>query len=304
MSVSGGSDLRESVRRHFASIAVAADLRRAEGMPLPLPAARADLLGYSGEEIDALPQGAYMGLGCGNPLAVARPRPGETLIDLGSGGGIDCFLASARVGATGNVVGIDMAIEMAYKARANARSGDYANVAFWLALMEHLPLADKSVDVVISNCVINLSPDKPSIFHEAFRVLKARGRLAITDIVAVRPLPSKLRDDLNVYCGCVGGAVSVKGNRRLLHEAGFRNVRVDVKNESAGLIASWFPGSGFEEYVRSATITAMKAQPYRAPHAAGQWNRQFASSQGESEDGPRDGQRGSGPQEASGQLAH
>jgi arsenite methyltransferase len=257
----GGSSLRESVRNHFAGIAAAAGagvLRDRQGLPAPLPLSDAASLGYSAQELESLPDGAYMGLGCGNPVALADLRQGATVVDLGSGGGIDCFLASPRVGPHGTVIGIDMGIEMVRNARAYARSGGYSNVEFLLALMERLPLAGRSVDVVISNCTVNLSPEKELVFGEAFRVLKQNGRLALTDIVAIRRLPSGLRDNLNAYCGCIGGAVSARKNRQLLRDAGFTNVSVDMKPESARLIATWFPGSGFEEYVRAATITAVK----------------------------------------------
>ncbi len=261
MTEEGNDLLRESVRSRYGSIAGAGgsccggdsccgatpDLRE-----------HAEKLGYSADDMDLLPEGADMGLGCGNPHAIANLREGETVLDLGSGGGLDCFLASPRVGQTGRVIGVDMTPEMVQKARANARNSGYTNVEFRLGEIEYLPVADSSVDVILSNCVINLSPDKESVFKEAFRVLKLGGRLAISDVVAVKPLPAGVKQDPDTYCGCVGGAAAVNDIERMLFDSGFAEVRVDVKDDSANLIADWFPGTGYEEWVRSALITAVK----------------------------------------------
>ncbi|HOE09795.1 MAG TPA: arsenite methyltransferase [bacterium] len=215
-------------------------------------------LGYSEQEINSTPQGANMGLGCGNPQAIANLKPGETVLDLGCGGGFDCFLAARQVGETGKVIGIDMTPDMISKARANAKEGRFTNVEFRLGEIEHLPVADDSVDVIISNCVINLSPDKLQVYREAFRVLRTGGRLAISDVVAIRDLPDEIKSDLDVHSGCVAGAISVADIERMLSATGFSQVRIDIKHESQEFIKDWFPGSGIEDYVRSATVEARK----------------------------------------------
>ncbi|MGD9497588.1 MAG: arsenite methyltransferase [Armatimonadota bacterium] len=217
-------------------------------------------LGYSEEELAAVPEGANLGLGCGNPQAVAALRPGETVLDLGSGGGFDCFLAARRVGPEGRVIGVDMTPEMVHQARANARRGGYANVEFRLGEIEHLPVADGSVDVIISNCVINLSPDKPVVYREAFRVLRPGGRIAISDVVrsSEAELPAALRDDPALLSGCVAGAASVGEVEQMLREAGFAQIRVATNAASREYIKQWAPGRGIEDYVISAVIEAVK----------------------------------------------
>src|ERR1044071_6491721 len=160
-------------------------------------------MGYTEEDLENAPEGADLGLGCGNPQAIAALRPGETVLDLGSGAGFDCFLAAKRVGRTGRVIGVDMTPEMVTKARDNARRVSAANVDFRLGEIEHLPVPDESVDVIISNCVINLSPDKGAVFREAFRVLKSGGRLAISDVIASRPMPPGVVKNLEAYTGCI-----------------------------------------------------------------------------------------------------
>ncbi len=199
-----------------------------------------------------------MGLGCGNPQAIAALKPGEAVLDLGSGGGVDCFLVAKQVGPSGRVIGVDMTPEMISRARANAAKAAYANVEFRLGEIEHLPLADSSVDVVISNCVVNLSPDKPGVYREVFRVLRPGGRVAISDVVATVPMPEELRRDLALLSGCVAGAATVTELERTLTEIGFQSVRIQPKEESRQFIRDWAPGRGIEQYVVSATIEAVK----------------------------------------------
>jgi arsenite methyltransferase len=199
-----------------------------------------------------------MGLGCGNPRAIAALRPGEVVLDLGSGGGFDAFLAAREVGDKGRVIGVDMTPEMLSKAQRNAEQGQFNNVEFRLGEIENLPVADASVDVIISNCVINLSPDKPRVFREAWRVLKPGGRLAISDVVASTELPASMRDDPYLHSACVAGASLVGELESWLADAGFTEIRIRPKDESRQFIRDWVPGSGVEDYVVSATIEAIK----------------------------------------------
>ncbi len=184
-------------------------------------------IGYKEEDLTSVPDGANLGLGCGNPVALASLRPGEIVLDLGSGAGFDCFLAARRVGKTGHVIGVDMTPEMLATARENARKGGCPNVEFRLGEIEHLPVADTSVDVILSNCVINLSPDKLQVFREAFRVLKPSGRLMISDTVLVPPLPEFLQQSVAAYVGCVSGAMQKEEYIRAVEAAGFRKVAIE-----------------------------------------------------------------------------
>jgi SAM-dependent methyltransferase len=183
-------------------------------------------IGYSPEEMQAVPEGANLGLGCGNPVALASLKEGETVLDLGSGAGFDAFLASRSVGNSGRVIGVDMTPEMVDKARGNARKGGYGNVEFRLGEIENLPVADRTVDIIISNCVINLSPDKDRVFREAFRVLKPGGRLMVSDIVLLNRLPAALIESIEAYVGCVAGAVMKEDYLRAIREAGFEDINI------------------------------------------------------------------------------
>jgi SAM-dependent methyltransferase len=205
-----------------------------------------------------VPEGANLGLGCGNPQAIAGLKPGETVLDLGSGGGFDCFLAAEQVGPTGKVIGVDMTGEMIERARENAKKAATANVEFRLGEIEHLPVADAAVDVILSNCVVNLSPDKPAVFRDAFRVLKRGGRLAISDIVATAPLPEDVRSNLELHVGCMAGAATIDELRSMLTEAGFAEIRITPQEESRALLREWLPDSHLEDYVVSATIEAVR----------------------------------------------
>jgi len=183
-------------------------------------------IGYTEEELKAVPKGANLGLGCGNPVALASLTEGETVLDLGSGAGFDCFLAAGKVGENGRVIGVDMTPEMIEKARENARKSDYANVEFRLGEIENLPVADSSVDIVISNCVINLAPDKRRVFKEAFRVLKPGGRLMISDMVLLKELPDFIKSSIEAYIGCLSGALMRDEYIRAVKAAGFQEVRI------------------------------------------------------------------------------
>ena len=215
-------------------------------------------MGYSAEELAAVPEGANLGLGCGNPQAIAALKPGEVVVDLGSGAGFDCFLAARQVGDAGHVIGVDMTHEMLKKARDNAARIGAANVEFRRGELEHLPVADQTADVVISNCVINLVPDKEQVFREAFRVLRPGGRLAVADIVNTAPLSAELRADPTLLCGCIAGAAPAERIEGWLAGAGFVDVRVTPKPESRDLVRSWAPGRNLEDHVVSAMVEARK----------------------------------------------
>jgi SAM-dependent methyltransferase len=246
--------VRAAVREQYGSVARSGCAPSCCG-----PGASASLaLGYSADDLAAVPDGANMGLGCGNPQAIAALRAGETVLDLGAGGGFDCFLAAKQVGAAGRVIGVDMTADMVAKARANALKVGARNVDFRLGEIEHLPVADGTVDVILSNCVINLSPDKAAVFVDAFRVLKPGGRLAISDVVALQPLPEALSQDVAALTGCVAGAAHIDDVRSMLRDAGFEGIEVRIKEETREAIRAWMPGSGIEEYVTSATIQATK----------------------------------------------
>lgn len=219
----------------------------------------AKTIGYSDDELAVVPAGANPGLGCGNPQAIASIRSGETVLDLGSGAGFDCFLAARQVGEAGRVIGVDMTPQMLAKARENARTGGWQNVEFRLGEIEHLPVADQSVDVIISNCVINLSPEKHLVFREAFRVLKPGGRLAFSDIVTSAVLPLDVQKDLALYAGCIAGAATIPELNTMLADAGFAEINITPK-DSRELLETWGTDTQLEDVVFSANIQAVRPQ--------------------------------------------
>ena len=262
MTLETNDDIRNTIRDHYGKVAEsAAGVGCAPGCCSPGTTIKSSSLGYSAEDLASVPEGADMGLGCGNPQAIAALRPGETVLDLGSGGGFDCFLAAKQVGMQGSVIGVDMTAQMVAKARDNARRVGATNVEFRLGEIEHLPLADNTVDVILSNCVINLSPNKPDVFREAFRVLKAGGRLAISDVVATTPIPAHFSTSAAALSGCIGGAIDAAELEAMLREAGFDAIRLQPREESRAFIKDWMPGSGIENYIVSATIEAKKPGP-------------------------------------------
>lgn len=216
------------------------------------------ILGYSQKNVSSVPEGANMGLGCGNPQAIAKIQPGEMVLDLGSGAGFDCFLAARQVGDSGHVIGVDMTPEMISKARANAVKGAYPNVEFRLGEIENLPIADETIDVIISNCVINLSPDKPRVFSESYRTLKKGGRLAISDVVAFVELPEEVQRDMALYSGCIAGAAHISEIKKMLKDAGFDQISIAPKDESKSFIQNWAPDIPVTDYIVSASIEAKK----------------------------------------------
>ncbi len=213
--------ITEAVKNKYGSVAKSGLSSRHEGVK-----AVAEAFGYTTEELASIPAEANMGLSCGNPTAFATLREGETVVDLGSGGGLDVLLAARKVGPKGTAIGIDMTPEMIALARANAEKSGLANIEYHLATIDSLPLADASADCVISNCVINLAPDKPAVFREIARVLKPGGRLAVSDIALKRELPAELGDDLMAYVGCIAGAILIDDYRRMLRDAGFAHVEI------------------------------------------------------------------------------
>lgn len=246
--------VREEVRRRYGATA--------SGEPVSdskcCTSTGAAALGYSAEQTAAVPEAANLGLGCGNPLAIASLKEGQVVLDLGSGAGFDCFLAARAVGKSGKIIGVDMTHEMLDKARENARKNGFTNVEFRLGEIEALPIADNSVDVIISNCVINLSPEKQRVFNESFRVLKSGGRLAIADMVATAPLPDDIKADWAAYTGCMAGASEIGELERMLTAAGFKDIKIAPKDSSRYFIREWLPAKGVEDYLVSATIEGSK----------------------------------------------
>lgn len=250
-------ELREAVSARYGRIAEGYE-DSCCGAPTDKAADAAIRMGYAQEDVEGIPEGANMGLGCGNPQAIANLKKGETVVDLGSGGGFDCFLSARAVGETGQVIGVDMTPVMIRKARANAEKLNATNVQFRLGEIEYPPIADNTADVIISNCVINLSPDQPQVYREAFRILKSGGRLAISDMVASQPLTDEIRNDLAKYTGCMAGAPVLDDLKNMLKEAGFTNIKITPKDESRSFIKDWSPDISVDEYVLSANIEATK----------------------------------------------
>ena len=247
--------VREEVRRRYGATARGESSACGDGC---CTSTTANVLGYSAEQSAIAPEAANLGLGCGNPLAIASLQHGQTVLDLGSGSGFDCFLAARAVGPTGRVIGVDMTPDMLTKARANAKKNGFSNVEFRLGEIEALPVADESVDVIISNCVINLSPEKQRVFSEALRVLKPRGRLAVADMVATATLPNDVKEDWAAYTGCMAGASQITEIEEMLREAGFEKIKIAPKEASRSFIREWLPGKRIEDYLVSATIEAVK----------------------------------------------
>jgi SAM-dependent methyltransferase len=292
-TVDDGERVREVVRSGYGAIAERGGWSATQGEPAAgccgpssggaggccgpanfSPEALAAAIGYSDTDLAATPEGANMGLSCGNPTAIASLRPGEVVLDLGAGGGFDCFVAGPKVGAAGRVIGVDMTAQMISKARANAQSyrdqTGLDNVEFRLGEIEHLPVEDASVDVVISNCVLNLSPDKAQVWREIARVLKPGGRVAVSDLALLRPLPESVRADLEQLVGCVAGAVLVDETRALAEAAGLTGIEMASKPQYIKAMEDWqdplyraligkLPaGSGASDFITSLDVTARK----------------------------------------------
>lgn len=215
-------------------------------------------LGYSKEDLTAVPEGSNLGLGCGSPKTIAGIKKGETIIDLGSGGGFDCFLAAKEVGHKGHVIGVDMTPEMISRSRQNLEKIKTDNVEFRLGEIEHLPVEDNIADLIISNCVINLSPAKQQVYNDAFRVLKKGGRIAISDIIALKPLPDDVKNDLALVSACIGGAATIQETEKMLENSGFGRIKITTQKVSQALVDEWLPNSRAREFVAPAYIEAEK----------------------------------------------
>lgn len=257
-------EVRESIRKNYASVALKGSSGGCCSSGCGCSSMTTDIndasmrIGYSDDDISNVPTESNMGLGCGNPVAIASLKKGETVLDLGSGGGFDCFLARRQVGETGLVIGVDMTPEMIKLARENAVKSGYSNVEFRLGEIEHLPVADASVDIIISNCVINLSVDKEQVYKDAYRVLKTGGRLSISDVVAIAKLPENMKQDLELVAYCIGGAEYIEDLKAMMQNAGFLNIRMMPKDNSKEIVNSWFPGRNIGDYVASYIIEAEK----------------------------------------------
>ena len=270
MKEQSSDTIRQLVREHYGKVAVGTgcgcgtELKTGCGSPgVQISDSTGKALGYSNEDYASVVEGANLNLGCGNPVAISKLKKGQTVLDLGCGGGFDSFLAAKAVGPQGRVIGVDMTAEMLTKARENAKKMKADNVSFRLGEIEHLPVADSTVDVILSNCVVNLSPDKKSVWRDAFRVLRPGGRLAISDVVATAEIPEPMKKQAALLTGCVAGAESVENIEAQLRKVGFENISISIKPESKQFFQHWFPDSGAEHYVASANIQARK--PKHAP---------------------------------------
>jgi arsenite methyltransferase len=269
------NDHKESIRKqvsdHYARVAEQGEniCRGVRGVccgQSPINISSSDLasgVGYTAREIGQIPAEANLGLGCGNPLVISGIKEGETVLDLGCGAGLDSLLAARWVGEKGHVIGVDLTEEVIRKARENARLSGYKNVEFRFGEIERLPIPDNSIDVIMSNCAINLSPDKRRVYAEAFRVLRPGGRLGIFDVVATAPLPDEIKTDLSAYINCVAGAAPVDELKNIMRATGFESIKIDLKEKSREFIREWMPGKGAEKYVVSAAITAAKPRGAR-----------------------------------------
>lgn len=260
-------DIRNKVRDTYAKVAEASNNSEATGIASSCCGVSDDIdintlnslrLGYSDDDLANVPDGADMGLGCGNPRAIAGLSVGEIVVDLGSGGGFDAFLAAREVGESGTVIGVDMTPTMISKARNNAEKANFESVEFRLGEIEYLPIADDTADVIISNCVINLSPNKGRVFSEAFRILKSGGRLAISDVVASCEMPEEMKNDLELYSGCMSGASLIHELESFMADAGFNEIKITPKDETKDFIKDWAPETNVTDYVVSAHIEAIK----------------------------------------------
>lgn len=256
--IAAGSDVRAVVREKYGAVADGTQNSCGCCAPGDVDAVMLQL-GYTKEQAAALPEGANLGLGCGNPLAHASLKAGEVVLDLGSGAGIDCFLSAREVGPTGRVIGVDMTASMIERARANAAKANLPNVEFRLGEIEHLPVADAQVDVIISNCVVNLSPDKPQVFREAFRALKSGGRLMLSDLVLTRPLSAEMQNSVSLYVGCVAGASLETDYLRMISEAGFANVEVQQRGSYTVGMETLAEGSVEREAFESVVSVKVRA---------------------------------------------
>ncbi|KUO53618.1 MAG: arsenite S-adenosylmethyltransferase [Desulfitibacter sp. BRH_c19] len=257
-------DIRDFIRKNYAEIAQKGSEGgccsggcTCSGAPVDINATSIKI-GYTEGDLSNVPTEANMGLGCGNPISIASLKEGEVVLDLGSGGGFDCFLARKQVGETGQVIGVDMTPDMIKLARKNAEQSAYTNIEFRLGEIEHLPVANSSVDVIISNCVINLSLDKKKVFKEAFRVLKPGGRLSISDVVATAQLPQNIKQDLALIASCIGGAEYVEDIKTMLQNVGFKDIQMTPKDNSREIVKSWAPDKNIEDFVASYIIEAVK----------------------------------------------
>lgn len=252
-------DKKEIVRKRYSEIATSScgcgccessNLHNTQDIALKL--------GYKENELKAIPEGSNLGLGCGNPIALAEIKPGETILDLGSGAGLDCFFAAKETGPSGKVIGVDMTSEMIAKAKENMTQTTFNNIEFRLGEIEELPVEDHSIDVVISNCVINLCEDKQKVYNEIFRVLKPGGRIAISDVAEIKEFTPEILNSDEMLCGCISGAATIKEIRQILLKSGFINIQITPKYESKEFIKNWTDEANIVDYVISVFIQANK----------------------------------------------